>query len=66
MGKRKNNKSKAYKETREGLVEVTKDNAEEKEIYERAITEGLKDNFLLLKFKLSLLDTKAGSCPDFA
>ena len=64
--KRKTKKRKTAKEAREALVKVAKDKAEEKERSDRAIKKSLKDNFLTLKVKLSLLHTKAGSCPDFA
>ena len=57
-------KRKTVNQARKDLVDETKKKTEAKN--PRAAKKGFKDNYQTLKFKISSINTKAGSSPDFA
>jgi hypothetical protein len=62
--RRKTATNKTVIEARKSHVKDVKEKKGEKS--DRAAKNGLKDNFLTLKVKISTLHCKAGTCPDFA
>ena len=62
--KKKKSKGKTVNEARREVVETAKKGSKSKS--SRAAKKGFKDSFQTLKFKISSINSRNGSCPDFA
>ena len=62
----KRRKIKSAKKTRQDAIKQRKEKKDDEKKGDVAAKKGFKDNFLTVKFKLSEIQAKAGTCPDFA